>query len=191
MFRIFTKEIIAKEKATINLTQEEVDLVLEGDYFKDHKDLDPSLHCVVEQDYPFEYPTYDEEKNTIREMTLIERYNNKLYTLAEYEIVHNNSIIQLQPGQYLDISSNSIITVEKIEGVKVEWSWETNSWIEKATKDERLEYYKQEILKNTRELLVYKESGFSNDDLQTKIDILVEKHRALSEEIAREENKLY
>lgn len=189
MFRIFTKEVIAKEKATINLTQEEVDLILEGDYYKDYKDLDPSLHCVVEQNYSFEYPTYDEEKNTIREMTLIERYNNKLYTLAEHEIVHNNSIVQLQPGQYLDTASNSIITVDKIEGVKVEWNWETNSWIEKATKDEQLEYCKQEILKNTRELLVFEKSGFSNDELQKKIDALVEKHKILSEEIVMNYNK--
>lgn len=139
MFRIFTKEVIAKEKATINLTQEEVDLILEGDYYKDYKDLDPSLHCVVEQNYSFEYPTYDEEKNTIREMTLIERYNNKLYTLAEHEIVHNNSIVQLQPGQYLDPGTNSIITVDKIEGVKVEWNWETNSWIDMATDLEKVQ----------------------------------------------------
>ena len=29
MFRIYTKEVIAKEKFIINLTQEEIDLVLE------------------------------------------------------------------------------------------------------------------------------------------------------------------
>lgn len=140
MFRIYTKEVIAKEKFTINLTQEEVDLVLEGDYFKDHKDLDPLLHCVIEQDYPFEYPTYDEEKNTIREMNLIERYNNGLYALAEHEIIHQNEIVQLNPGQYVDSSSDSIVTVpQPVEFLKPQWNWETNSWIDMATDLEKVQ----------------------------------------------------
>lgn len=71
------------------------------------------------------------------------------------------------------------------------WNNKTRTWIDLTTKNEQLEYLKNEILKNTRELLVYKEAGFSNDELQAKIDELVEKHRILSEEIAREDNKLY
>lgn len=72
-----------------------------------------------------------------------------------------------------------------------EYNYKTETWVEKATKNEQLEYLKQEILKNTKELSIYKEAGFSNDELQKKIDALVEKHRILSEDIAREDNKLY
>ena len=139
MFRIYTKEVIAKEKFTINLTQEEVDLVLEGDYFKDHKDLDPLLHCVIEQDYPFEYPTYDTQKDTIREMTLYERYKNKLYELTKQEVELKGEIVKLEPGQYLDTATNSIITVEKIEGLKVEWNWDTHTWEDLSTDLEKIQ----------------------------------------------------
>lgn len=71
MFRIFNKDVISKELFTVNLSQQEVDVVLEGDLFKDHPELSPQACIVVEQDYPFSFPTFDREKNTIREMVFI------------------------------------------------------------------------------------------------------------------------
>ena len=113
---------------------------------KDHKDLDPSLHCVIEQDYPFEYPTYDEVENTIREITLMEKYQNRLYALSEREKEYQGSIITLEPGQYID--ENGVLqNIPKIKGVKVEWDWKTHKWEEKATFEEIIEERKNKILK--------------------------------------------
>ena len=38
----------------------------------------------------------------------------------------------LEAGQYID-EKGVLQTVPKIEGVKVEWNWETHEWEEKAT----------------------------------------------------------
>lgn len=48
MFRIFNKDVISKELFTVNLSQQEVDVVLEGDLFKDHPELSPKACIVVE-----------------------------------------------------------------------------------------------------------------------------------------------
>ena len=130
MFRVHTKEKISKEIFTVNLTQEEVDLVLEGNIFKDHPELNPQDYVVIEQDYPFDYPTF--KNDTIKEMTIYERYQNGLYALSEREKEYQGDIITLSEGQYID--ENGVLqTVPKIEGVKVEWNWETHEWEEKAT----------------------------------------------------------
>ena len=81
MFRIYDKNVIAKEIFSVNLTQEEVEIVLEGNLFKDHPELNPQDYVVIEQDYPFDYPTFKNE--TIKEMTIYERYQNGLYALSE------------------------------------------------------------------------------------------------------------
>lgn len=130
MFRIHTKEKISKEIFTVNLTQEEVNLVLEGNIFKDHPELNPQDYIVIEQDYPFDYPTFKD--NTIKEMTIYERYQNGLYALSEREKEYQGDIITLSEGQYID-EKGVLQTVPKIEGVKVEWNWETHEWEEKAT----------------------------------------------------------
>ena len=130
MFRIHTKEKISKEIFTVNLSQEEVDLVLEGNIFKDHPELNPQDYIVIEQDYPFDYPTFKD--NTIKEMTIYERYQNGLYALSEREKEYQGDIITLLEGQYID-EKGVLQTVPKIEGVKVEWNWETHEWEEKAT----------------------------------------------------------
>lgn len=130
MFRIFNKEAIAKELFTVNLTQEEVEIVLEGNLFKDHPELNPQDYVVIEQDYPFDYPTFKDE--TIKEMTIYERYQNGLYALNEREKEYQGDIITLEPGQYID-EKGILQTVPKIEGVRVEWNWKTHEWEEKAT----------------------------------------------------------
>ena len=132
MFRIFNKDVIAKELFTVNLSQQEVDVVLEGDLFKDHPELSPQACIVVEQDYPFSFPTFDREKNTIREMSLYERYKNNLYELQFNEVEHKGDILTLEAGQYVN-EAGELITVPKIEGTRVEWNWETHEWEDKAT----------------------------------------------------------
>ena len=130
MFRIYDKNVIAKEIFSVNLTQEEVEIVLEGNLFKDHPELNPQDYVVIEQDYPFDYPTFKNE--TIKEMTIYERYQNGLYALSEREKEYQGDIITLEPGQYID-EKGVLQTVPKLEGVKVEWNWQTHEWEEKAT----------------------------------------------------------
>ena len=130
MFRIFNKEAIAKELFTVNLTQEEVEIVLEGNLFKDHPELNPQDYVVIEQDYPFDYPTFKDE--TIKEMTIYERYQNGIYALSEREKEYQGDIITLEPGQYVD-EKGVLQTVPKPEGTRIEWNWKTHEWEEKAT----------------------------------------------------------
>ena len=130
MFRIYDKNVIAKEIFSVNLTQEEVEIVLEGNLFKDYPELNPQDYVVIEQDYPFDYPTFKNE--TIKEMTIYERYQNGLYALSEREKEYQGDIITLEPGQYID-EKGILQTVPKIEGVRVEWNWELHEWEEKAT----------------------------------------------------------
>ena len=105
---------------------------------------------------------------------------NTLVEMTREEICQGGDLSILIDGEIFE--DGVIKAIPKPAGIKIKWEYP--NWIEKATKDEQLDYYKQEILKNTRELLVYEKSGFSNDELQAKIDVLVEKHRVLSEEIA-------
>lgn len=130
MFRIYDKNVIAKEIFSVNLTQEEVEIVLEGNLFKDHPELNPQDYVVIEQDYPFDYPTF--KNKTIKEMTIYERYQNGLYALSEREKEYQGDIITLEPGQYVD-EKGVLQTVPKTEGTRVEWNWQTHEWEEKAT----------------------------------------------------------
>lgn len=135
--------------------------------------------------------------------------SNVFYKKDEKDIIPNYEGMiktQVDDEMFKELTSNSLgeyyfrdnSKLEKVvkppkpqDGVRLEYDYENDAWIEKATKDEQLEYCKKEILRNTRELLVYERSGFSNDELQNKIDELVEKHRVLSEDIARAEDKKY
>lgn len=132
MFRIFNKDVISQELFTVNLSQQEVDAVLGGDLFKDHPELSSQACIVVEQDYPFSYPTFDSEKNTIREMSLYERYKNNLYELQFNEVEYQGDILTLKEGRYVN-EHGVLQIVPKIEGTRVEWNWTTHIWEEKAT----------------------------------------------------------
>lgn len=145
MFVVYNKEIVSQKMFEYILNKEELETVLGGNVFKDHSDLNPQDYVVVEQDKPFDYPTFDKDK--IREMTLIERYNNGLYALSEHEKVYNNDIITLEVGQYID-ESGVLQTVPKIEGTRVEWNWELNKWEDVATELEvaELQYAEYDAL---------------------------------------------
>ena len=79
----------------------------------------------------YEHPIFDSESNTIREMNKYEKFKAGLYELAYNEVEFKNDILTLEAGQY--IKDNELVTVPKLEGVRVEWNWETHKWEEKAT----------------------------------------------------------
>lgn len=196
MFRIFNKETIAKELFTVNLDSSEVQTVMGGNLFLDHTELNPDDCCVIKQNQEIQYPTYDELEDTIREMTLIERYKNKLYQLDENEVVLNNEIIRLKEGQYLDRETNNIVTVPVPESLlKGVWDRKVHIWKEEATKEEikdfcylQINKYKAEILENgfdfnghqqkcrEKDLALLGNAVSALDDMQTYVVSEEEKH---------------
>lgn len=132
MYRVYSKEVISKEIFNVNLNSEDLNVVMGGNVFLDHPELNPYDYIIVEQEKPFYYPTYNKEKNLIEEMTLFERYKNGLYELGEHQVEYEGDIITLEPGQFIN-PQGKLQTVEKIEGTRVEWNWELNKWEDVAT----------------------------------------------------------
>ena len=132
MYRVYTKEKISKEIFNVNLDKSELQLVMGGNIFLDHPDLNKDDYVVVEQEYAFKYPTYRADKNIIEEMTLYEAYKNGLYELQPHQVEYEGDIITLEPGQFIN-PQGKLETVPKIEGTRVEWNWETNQWEDVAT----------------------------------------------------------
>lgn len=85
---------------------------------------------LVIADSPLKYPKV--QGDTLVEMTLYEAYQNKLYELKYNEAIYKDDILVLEQGQYVD-EEGVLQTVPKIDGVKVEWNWETNKWEDLAT----------------------------------------------------------
>lgn len=131
MFRIYDKNIVAKELFNVNLSAEDVQTILNGNLFIDHPDLREEDCVILEEEYPLNYPTYDIVKETIREMTIYERYQHGLYALSYNEVEYQGDIRVLSDGEYLE--NGEIKSIPKPEGTKIEWNWETHEWEEKAT----------------------------------------------------------
>lgn len=142
MYRIFNKDIVASELFTVNLTQEEVKLVLEGNMFRDHPELIPDDCIIIEQEAPFNYPTFDKKVNTIREMT------------REEQILILSKIDLLYEGEY--IKNGKIITVPVPDNL-FQKKWESPNWIEGMNLEERIKTYDKMIDKYKDEI---RESGF-------------------------------
>lgn len=161
MFVAYSKETQSKVIFDINITKEEVDSILGGDPYKAYPKLevDKANTIIMEIDNFFSNPTYDSVKDTIREMTKYELYQNGLYALSFNEKEYKGDIITLEPGQYIS-PEGELVTVPKIEGFHVEWNWESNIWEEKATEYEMVEMQYREyepldkpsVLKEMREL---------------------------------------
>lgn len=189
---------------------EDNEAILRGDYLdksttyenqEDYDDIDEGFPQSVEVSFvpsKDEMMTYIFSDWKVGDILVIanaplqhpKRQGDTLVEMTREEICQTGDLSVLTDGEYFE--NEKIIKIEynqKFGYLRPTWDKELKQWIEKATKDEQLEYYKQEILKNTRELLVFEKSGFSNDELQKKIDALVEKHRILSEEIAMNYNK--
>ena len=108
-----------------------------------------------------------------------------LVEMTREEVCESGDLSVLVDGE---IYENGVIkTIPRIDGIKVEWQYP--NWVETATLEEQLEFYKQQILNTTRELLIYKESGFVNVELESKLKKLTEKHNNIAYDIAMQENK--
>ena len=89
MFYIYSKKKKSRLAFTVNLTADEVMQFMEGNLFLDYPELIPSEYIVIERNEAFKYPTYDEAKNTIREMT-------------RDELIEEDIEVQLAPGEYVE-----------------------------------------------------------------------------------------
>lgn len=79
----------------------------------------------------YEHPIFDAESQSLREMSKYEKFKAGLYELSYNEVEFKGDILTLEAGQY--IKDNELITVPKIEGVRVEWDWNTHTWEDKAS----------------------------------------------------------
>lgn len=79
----------------------------------------------------YEHPIVDQETNSLREMSKYEKFKAGLYELSYNEVEFKGDILVLEAGQY--IKDNELVTVQKLEGVRVEWNWDTHEWEDKAT----------------------------------------------------------
>lgn len=123
MFRIYTKEKRSREVHSINLTADEVNLILNGNYFKDCPEWNEDNAIVVEKEYF--YPTWTGTE--LREMT--------------QEELKIEGIIELEDGEY--IQDKQLIKVEYDENfgyLKKAWNKETRVWYEGATEEEITEH---------------------------------------------------
>ena len=80
----------------------------------------------------YEHPIVDQKTNSLREMSKYEKFKAGLYELAYNEVEYKNDILTLEAGQYVN-ETGELVTVPKIEGVRVEWDWINHIWEDKAS----------------------------------------------------------
>lgn len=141
MYIVYTKEKISKEVFNVNLDSKDLEIVMGGNVFLDHPELNPEDYIISNE--KFEYPTYNVKTNTIEEMTLYERYKNSLYELLPNQVEYEETIITLEPGQFINLQGK-LETIPKIEGTRIEWNWETHQWEEKASELEMVQFQYKE-----------------------------------------------
>lgn len=95
---------------------------------KYYPDWQASYYATQEK---YEHPILDQETNSLREMSKYEKFKAGLYELSYNEVEFKGDILVLEAGQY--IKDNELVTVQKLEGVRVEWNWDTHEWEDKAT----------------------------------------------------------
>lgn len=110
---------------------------------KYYPEWQPSFYATQEK---YEHPIFDAESQSLREMSKYEKFKAGLYELSYNEVEFKGDILTLEAGQY--IKDNELITVPKIEGVRVEWNWELNKWEDVATELEvaELQYAEYDAL---------------------------------------------
>ena len=137
MFYIYSKEKKSRLAFTVNLTADEVMQFMEGNLFLDYPELIPSEYVVIERNEAFKYPTYDEAKDTIREMTRDE--------LIEEEIE-----VQLAPGEYIEDKKLKVVPQPSSYHT---WNIVTHTW------DIDMEDVKRTFRHKFREILLDKMFG--------------------------------
>ena len=95
---------------------------------KYYPEWQPSFYATQEK---YEHPIFDAESQSLREMSKYEKFKAGLYELSYNEVEFKGDILTLEAGQY--IKDNELVTVPKLEGVRVEWNWDTHEWEDKAT----------------------------------------------------------
>lgn len=123
------------------------------------------------------YITLDEATGKVRAATVQELYERGEYLLNEDEYLKEGIVKEVPP-----IPSGII---------KGEFDEEKEEWIETATKDDILDYYKQQIIETVREIGVREAAGFYDSNLAHQLEELKKKHLDLSHEIANEMNLRY
>lgn len=83
--------------------------------------------------------------------------------------------------------------INNLEGVNIQFNYESEKWEETATLEEQIEYYYSLILEKTKELEIIKIAGFIGSkeeiDLEKEIPLLKQKHLELQHELGLEMNK--
>lgn len=167
----YSKEKISRLLGSLDYNDNDIQKYLKGNPFVDYPQLNNENTVITE--IKLSYPTWTGTE--LREMT--------------DEELKVEGLLELQDGEY--IQDGKLIKVEydtELGCVKPAWNKETHIWEETATLEEQLEYYKQEILKTTAELSVYEKVGFTNEELQNKLNKLTQKHNDISFELANREN---
>lgn len=170
MFRIFNKDVISKELFTVNLSQQEVDVVLEGNLFKDYPELKEGDCVVIERDNEVQNPTWD--GNELREMTREE----KILLLEEIDL--------LVDGEYLENGEiKEIKYIKELGYYRPTWNKELHIWEEGTTKEEFIEIRKNKILEYSKleeDKKLLENSKFSTLE---EIKLIVNKMQILEVEI--------
>ena len=137
MFYIYSKEKKSRLAFTVNLTADEVMQFMEGNLFLDYPELIPSEYVVIERNEAFKYPTYDEAKNTIREMT-------------REELIEEDIEVQLAPGE--DVEDKKLKSIPQPSSYHT-WNTVTHTW------DIDMEDVKRTFRHKFREILLDKMFG--------------------------------
>ena len=137
MFYIYSKEKKSRLAFTVNLTADEVMQFMEGNLFLDYPELVPSQYVAIERNDAFKYPTYDEAKNTIREMT-------------RDELIEEDIEVQLAPGEYVE--DKKLKSIPQPSSYHT-WNTVTHAW------DIDMEDVKRTFRNKFREILLDKMFG--------------------------------
>lgn len=158
MFRIYSKEKIPKEIFTVNLTKEEIKIVLGGNIFMDHPELNKNEHIVLEREIGFINPIL--ENGEIREMTREEQ----ILILGDEALLVNGEYINKGKILKKEIPENLISPI---------WNEDKKVWEENMTKDQMIELRKNKIVeyeKLEEEKKLLEGSKFSSED-EIKVNI--------------------
>lgn len=135
MFRIYSKEEMPKEIFTVNLTKEEIETVMGGDIFVDHKELKKDEYIILEREFSFENPIL--ENGEIREMTREE----KILILGDTSLLLNGEYINKGKILKKEIPENLISPI---------WNKEKKVWEENMTREQMVEMRKNKILEYSK-----------------------------------------
>lgn len=105
------------------------------------------------------------------------------------EIKYEGDIKEIKNYQYINRELIYNPIPEKPLGISLEY--DGINWIETATLEEQIEYYKQRIIEKARELGIEKLAGFGNLNLELELNELKKMHLEKSHKLALQiENRL-